>query len=539
MVLDLIFYRTILFSIVLFLAAPSSCLAFEEEEKYDQLSKKTSQVLMEEGRHFFEKRQAAKALSRFMIVSKRYRESNNREETELSIRALNNAGCVYKYLYYNYLQAYECYNEAYRLCEEKHYDEFRPVIMLNMGDLFLDYGTFHNSDYVIGQAESMFEKCFRIGEKEKNWDLMTTSFFNLSNLNYEIDLSKFGALFRKDIPPSSTDIEYARLQYLGIEKLQQHKYKESREFFERQLDAVSTPWESDRALISAHINIAHSYEMEEDYANEASQLEKALEISKQSDLKELTAHICRELAESYGNLGNDPKRREARQLYLEKIDEIRNSRISNIAESKYLNDIKNEQQKAQELMQKQRRNRYVIIVMVIFLLLSLLFILLVWRTNRKLKENARSLYEKYQQLLAAEKLQKESKTAKTSIKGDQRETIESRIRHLLEDPEVFCSMDFSSKELARLADSNTTYVSKIINETYGISFSTLIGNLRVKEACRRINESDCYDALTIEGIANNMGFKSRTSFINAFKREVGISPSEYIRIAREARKKNT
>ena len=37
--------------------------------------------------------------------------------------------------------------------------------------------------------------------------------------------------------------------------------------------------------------------------------------------------------------------------------------------------------------------------------------------------------------------------------------------------------------------------------------------------------------LTIEAIASGTGFKSRTTFVNAFKRETGLKPSEYLRMA--------
>ena len=36
---------------------------------------------------------------------------------------------------------------------------------------------------------------------------------------------------------------------------------------------------------------------------------------------------------------------------------------------------------------------------------------------------------------------------------------------------------------------------------------------------------------TIEAIASGTGFKSRTTFVNAFKRETGLKPSEYLRMA--------
>jgi AraC-like DNA-binding protein len=65
-----------------------------------------------------------------------------------------------------------------------------------------------------------------------------------------------------------------------------------------------------------------------------------------------------------------------------------------------------------------------------------------------------------------------------------------------------------------------------------MTFSILLGNHRVKEACRRISEEgERYTTLTIEAIASGVGFKSRTAFINAFKREVGLTPSEYMRMA--------
>ena len=45
------------------------------------------------------------------------------------------------------------------------------------------------------------------------------------------------------------------------------------------------------------------------------------------------------------------------------------------------------------------------------------------------------------------------------------------------------------------------------------------------------DENSEYGNMTIEGIATSVGFKSRTAFINAFKREVGLTPSEYLRMA--------
>lgn len=509
------------------------------DEDYNRLSEKSTDQLMNEGRKYFEMRQGGKALSRFLIVGGKYNENSTAEEIENSIKALNNAGCVYKYLYYDYVTAYEYFTKAYNLCEANKLDTFLPVIMVNIGDLLNDYGTIHNSDTIVKQAEEMFEKCFKIALEQKNWELLTTAFFNISNLNYEIDLSKYKALFRKDIPENSPDILFTRLQYLGIQKLQEKKYAESRQYFERQFKAINTPWESNRDIIAAHLNIAMTYGLEKNYTEQAAQLEKALEKAEESGLKDLTINISKQLADTYEKKGDPEKYQQVRQLYLEKMEDMRNSRLENVAELKYLNDLKIEEDRARQLLYRQTQQRYVIFAIIIILIITIFFIVIIWQKNRRLHANSKILYDKYQKLLAADSAGAERKYSKSNLNESQKENLIARIKEVLENPENICRQDFSSKELAKMTDSNTTYVSQAINETYGVSFSTLLGNYRIKEACRQINESSRFDQLTIEGIANSVGFKSRTAFLNAFKREVGLSPSEYIKLAKEAREKQS
>ena len=56
----------------------------------------------------------------------------------LGVRALNNIGCVYKYILFDDIKAYVYFTQAYDLCEEADDQEFRAAIMVNMGDLLND-----------------------------------------------------------------------------------------------------------------------------------------------------------------------------------------------------------------------------------------------------------------------------------------------------------------------------------------------------------------------------------------------------------------
>ena len=527
----------LILSLILFATTAIGFASADAGIDYVQLSKEPSEKLMEEGRTYFERRQAPEALSRFMVVSERYKADDTKENIEFSVRALNNVGCIYKFLYYDYPAAYESFSRAYQMCIDNGINDFLPVIMVNMGDLLNDYGIIYNSETIKKQAEALFDKCFSMALEKKNWELLTTAFFNISNLNYELDLPKYKAIFRNDIPETSPDIKYARLQYKGIEMLQQKKYAESRDFFRQQFEAVNTPWESDRDRISTYLNIANTYHFEGDSANETEFLKKALEISERAEIRDLTANIYRQLAECFDKVGDQENYQKYRLQYLEKMEEMHNSRVANIAEMKYLADLKAEEERAQELLMRERIQVYVIWSVVAILLLIIIFLCIIWRKNRILNAGHRALFDKYQKLLENDKTSAaNAKYSGSNLNDDHREELITRIRESMENPDNICRSDFSSKELAKIVDSNTTYVSQVINETFGISFSTLLGNCRVKEACRRINEDESYKNLTIEGIANSVGFKSRTALLNAFKREVGISPSEYIRMAKKSEK---
>lgn len=528
--------RIITLSIIILTAC--YCIAQNAVSDYDRLSKMSSEQLMDDGRSYFEQCKPAKALSCFRIISERYNTSRSRGDAELCVRALNNCGCVYKYFYYDYTEAYEYFSHAYDLCEQIGYDSFLPVILVNLGDLLNDYATIYKSPTIKQQADSILNECVAISLREKNWELLTTAFFNISSNNYDIDLSRYRDIFSDEIPASTPDIQYVRLLYRGIESMQRHHYPEARSYFDCQLATVSTRWQAHRDTLATYINIAQTYKLEHDYAKAAQNLEQALRITSQEDMRDLEANIYQQLSDCYRQTGDSAKAQQYRVRYLEKLEDMHNSRLSNIAELKYVSELNKEAAKARELAYRDHINRIVTGAIIIILIIVVIFAIYIWRKNRILHAREKSLFEKYRQSLAKEDTaSNESKYSHSNLNDIQREELVTRIREILADPDIICQQGFSSNQLASLVGSNTTYVSQVINETYGVSFSILLGNCRVREACRRINDSDQFDHLTIEGIANSVGFKSRTALLNAFKREVGITPSEYIRISAEEKRR--
>jgi len=169
----------------------------------------------------------------------------------------------------------------------------------------------------------------------------------------------------------------------------------------------------------------------------------------------------------------------------------------------------------------------------VVLVVILFFVLLLWYKNRQLKERNKSLYEKNRQVMRIEADEQNLRKAysKSSLNDEQRESLILRIQEVLNDSDVICQQDFTLSKLAKLINSNTTYVSQVINEKYGMAFSSLLGSCRIKIACQWMEDPERYGNITIEAIATGTGFKSRTAFVNVFKRETGLKPSEYLRMA--------
>lgn len=184
---------------------------------------------------------------------------------------------------------------------------------------------------------------------------------------------------------------------------------------------------------------------------------------------------------------------------------------------------------------------------VIALLLSLFLayaLLMSRRSNRRIM----SLYKRNREILAEMKRREaeEAAAAEAAIAETPRaekyggsgmddataDILVHRIRRVLADPQYYLSSDFSLRQLAQLVGSNTAYVSQTINTSTGRSFKELLGVKRVAEACRLLTEGS--PDMTIETVANTVGFKSRTAFAAVFKQITGLTPTEFRNAARKA-----
>lgn len=97
----------------------------------------------------------------------------------------------------------------------------------------------------------------------------------------------------------------------------------------------------------------------------------------------------------------------------------------------------------------------------------------------------------------------------------------------IETNQLYLDSNFSLDLLSLKTGLSKHHISQIINEELGCSFFDLTNNYRVEEAKKLLLESDY---IKMEQLAYQLGYRSKSSFFNAFKKATKLTPSKYLEI---------
>lgn len=110
--------------------------------------------------------------------------------------------------------------------------------------------------------------------------------------------------------------------------------------------------------------------------------------------------------------------------------------------------------------------------------------------------------------------------------------LAERIKIYLEKEKPYLAPNFSVADLALALQVHQNHISYCFNSILKIKFIRLKNQLRVAHAIELLVNPE-YSNLTIEAIAQKSGFTSRSNFYSIFKTEMGITPSDYLKMGNE------
>jgi AraC-like DNA-binding protein len=240
------------------------------------------------------------------------------------------------------------------------------------------------------------------------------------------------------------------------------------------------------------------------------------------------------LVKYYKKTGN--KNKEVAYLHklinVERTINIKRNQITSKTISEYqIPDLLDEKEGIiEDLNLKNNQKRNLILGVLFLLFASIIFGGYYFRRQKIFKK-------RFEQIIQSQTQEQENKKDATENKKNENVGFVSsdKIQEILEKLEQFeqnkayLNPEISLSVLAKQMDTNTTYLSKVINLEKDTNFSGYINNLRVAYAVKELTQNKKFRKYTVKAIANEIGFKNTESFSKAFYKKYGIFPSFFIK----------
>ena len=105
------------------------------------------------------------------------------------------------------------------------------------------------------------------------------------------------------------------------------------------------------------------------------------------------------------------------------------------------------------------------------------------------------------------------------------DSLRIRFEDLIVTEQLFLKQGIRISDIAAMLETNRTYISRLVNNTYNMSFSDYINTLRIDYAeqyllhHRDARQSD---------LAAACGFPNASAFNNVFKKITGVTPKKWL-----------
>lgn len=179
----------------------------------------------------------------------------------------------------------------------------------------------------------------------------------------------------------------------------------------------------------------------------------------------------------------------------------------------------------EELNKKNKTSNSIIWLVAAFLVISIGGLFYYIKRQRQFKLRFEQLISKQ------EAKKKKSNSIDTDSKTISVDIIEDILNKLdaFEKENKFLSKEVSLNKISKSFETNSTYLSKVINLKKDKNFSQYINDLRIQYAFKELEVNSKFRRYTIKAIASECGFKSSESFSKAFYKSFGIYPSYFIK----------
>ncbi|MCD4696469.1 MAG: AraC family transcriptional regulator [Bacteroidales bacterium] len=455
--------------------------------------------------------------------------------------AYNGIGLAYKYLA-NYDSAIIYYKAMVEINKKTGNELALAIDYSNIGALYFQWEQYR-------QAFDYFNNAKEIIEKKGTEDDLSLILNSLGNVyraqgKYELALDYFKQALTID---STTRIEVnmsSRYNNIGELYSEKGNYQEALYYYKLSLALNQKMGQNHSIAINLH-NIGDLYVKTENYTKAQSYYKQGLQLA---DSLNTTSTVIEYLG-SLSNLNNLSGNYKQALIYQIQYSELKDSIFKGknqmaLADMKTKYDLdkkekeivllnqKNELKEARVSVYKTRL--YYLIAGIVIVSTLLIFLFFQFRHKekayRKLVEKNQKLLKSNGNNLSSYNTKSVNNNSNTKLPDSEQQIIQSKLRQLFANDKIYLNKNLTEKDVAKKIETNTHYLSQVINNCFNTNFTGFINEHRIIESCCFLCEPDNAN-FTIEGIAQMSGFKSKSAFNNAFKSITGVTPSYYRKLS--------
>jgi len=464
------------------------------------------------------------------LVNKSIVYAKAQQNTKLLLEALNESGKI-NFNFGTYRKALSEYLKVDSIALATNNYAYQLVAEQNIGILKTEIGEYREA---VGIFRKRIKRLKSLPEQNKT--SITNALIAISSAyaRFNADSALYYNKKIKTNALNNNDIDGLNYYYIleGVAHYEKQAYDTALLFLE-DADSLAKTLSGQAKFFSIYRFKGKCFFEKQQYNRAISNFEKINELQKTIKFKHIELQeVSYLLANSYEKIGDIDNAiiNFNKSLELAKKNEQLKSDIKNDILQQY--SISKLEKKIIELTnfsKKKRISNIRLILVSVILFLGICSILIVYkRRDKQNKIKFNSVLSKLKDL--------ENKTNDHNVKpkqsvsiSDEKLTILINRLNKFETEEQYLSAKTSLSTVAKKLKTNTLYLSKIINDIKGQSFSNYIMELRINHALLQLKQDSVFRSYSIKAIAKDLGFKSEGSFSRAFKRQTGLYPSFYIK----------
>lgn len=534
----------------------------EEMLDYTELMKLPVDSLYSRARYYQEYNHRDTAIGYYVVLIGKYADNiSDSEKYECAMACIESGEMLYEDE--QYFKAFDFYFKGLKICSEN------PGLSRLLARIYKNIGNIYSVLGDNGQAIKNYTVALRHARTHADKDMEVKILVNLTGINaFQGDTPEARKYYNQLVRFKGRDslVDYFCHQNLALIYSREKKYDKAIDEFGKARAVVRSAGLPPAYEASVYGETAHMYEM-------AGRSDSALhyyrlnnDFTAEHDINYMRVENLKGLARLYGEAGNKDLADRYNYEYLVLSDSLFNINEQNrMKNSLFVYELDTNYRKIASLTESaqldsakiKRQQKIIFAILAVLACLAGMFTY-IYIQKKKVHRAYQELFQKNRELIQLNRQARdkglrimgnnpgplsdspsacgEENVSRPVLDEEQRKKIADRIIRVMDDTKEYCRMEFSLEDMARLVESNTRYVSQTINETFGKNFRSFINDYRVEEASLRLMDIENYGNFTIKAIAESVGYKSHTNFIEIFKKSTGMTPSTYRKIAIEHKK---